>query len=134
MTKLTFIYLEMPKFNKTVEQLNTRFDKWMYLLKHLPRLQELPPKLQERIFEKICRVAEIAKMTNAEMAEYENSLKVYRDWYSAITTAKAEGEAKGRAIGIVEGRAEGEAERAKLEAQLNAAKTEIEKLKIIQNP
>ena len=50
-----------------------------------------PAKLQEKIFEKICRVAEIAKMTNEEMAEYENSLKVYRDWYSTIKTARMEG-------------------------------------------
>jgi len=92
--KLTFIYLEMPKFNKTVEQLETHFDKWLYVLKHLPRLQKLPPKLQEKIFEKICRVAEIAKMTTKEMAEYENSLKVYRDLYSTITAARNEGIAK----------------------------------------
>jgi predicted transposase/invertase (TIGR01784 family) len=108
--KLTFIYLEMPKFNKTLDELESRFDKWMYLLKHLPRLQGLPPKLRERVFEKMCRVAEIAKMTKAEMSEYENSLKVYRDWYSTLTTAKEEGRAEvlieGRAEGLAEGREE----------------------------
>jgi predicted transposase/invertase (TIGR01784 family) len=88
--KLAFIYLEMPKFNKTIEQLETRFDKWLYVLKHLPRLQKLPQKLQEKIFEKAFRVAEIAKMTVAELAEYENSLKNYRDWYSSLTTAENE--------------------------------------------
>jgi len=85
--KLTFIYLEMPKFKKSVDQLETRFEKWMYVLKNLPKMQELPPKLQERIFEKIFRIAEIAKMPKVEVAEYEDSLKVYRDWYSAISTA-----------------------------------------------
>jgi predicted transposase/invertase (TIGR01784 family) len=89
--KLTFIYLEMPKFKKDVDQLETRFEKWMYVLKNLPRLQNLPLQLQEKIFEKIFRVAEIAKMDGAEVAEYEDSLKVYRDWYSVITTAKREG-------------------------------------------
>jgi predicted transposase/invertase (TIGR01784 family) len=108
--KLTFIFLEIPKFNKTPEQLETRFDKWLYLLKHLPRLQKLPVKLQERIFEKACRIAEIAKMTKAEMAEYENSLKVYRDWYSTITTARAEGKAEGKAEGLAEGIEKGKAE------------------------
>ena len=85
--KLTFIYLEMPKFNKAVDQLETRFEKWMYVLKNLSKMQELPPQLQERIFEKIFRIAEIAKLTKVEVEEYEDSLKVYRDWYSAITTA-----------------------------------------------
>ena len=90
--KLTFINLEMPKFKKGVEQLETRFEKWMYVLKNLPKLQELPPQLQERIFEKIFRVAEIAKMKKEELSEYEDSLKNYRDWYSIIETAKNERE------------------------------------------
>ena len=89
--KLTFIYLEMPKFNKSVDELETRFEKWMYVLRNLPKLQELPSQLQERIFEKIFRVAEIAKLNKQEIAEYEDSLKKYRDLYSAMETAKLEG-------------------------------------------
>ena len=30
--KLTYIYLSMPKFNKTLDELETRFDKWLYVL------------------------------------------------------------------------------------------------------
>ena len=41
--KLTFIYLEMPKFNKDVEALETRFDKWLYVLKNLNRLADSRP-------------------------------------------------------------------------------------------
>jgi predicted transposase/invertase (TIGR01784 family) len=89
--KLTFIYLEMPKFNKSIEQLETRFEKWMYVLKNLPKLQELPSQLQGRIFEKIFRVAEIAKMNKQEITEYEDSLKKYRDLYSALATAERKG-------------------------------------------
>jgi predicted transposase/invertase (TIGR01784 family) len=108
--KLTFIYLEMPKFKKTVNQLETHFDKWMYVLKNLSKLQELPLKLQEKIFKKVCDIAEISKMNKAEIAEYENSLKVYRDWYSTITTARNEGEKKGIKKGRKEGREEGKKE------------------------
>jgi predicted transposase/invertase (TIGR01784 family) len=126
--KLTFIYLEMPKFNKSVEQLETRFEKWMYVLKNLPRLQELPPQLQERIFEKMFRVAEIAKMNRQEVAEYEDSLKIYRDLYSVMETAKMEGEKKGKQIGEkigeergrMEGRIEGKVE-GRIEGKKEAA-------------
>ena len=59
--KLTFIYLEMPKFNKTVDQLETRFDKWLYVIRNLNRLDKVPEKLKERIFEKLFDTAEIAK-------------------------------------------------------------------------
>ena len=77
--KLTYIYLEMPKFIKTEEELKTKFDKWLYVLKHLPDLQDRPKALQERIFEKLFKTAEIAKFTQKERLEYEDSLKYYRD-------------------------------------------------------
>ena len=50
--KLTYIYLEMPKFQKTEAELVTMADKWLYALKNLPRLLERPAALQERIFKK----------------------------------------------------------------------------------
>jgi predicted transposase/invertase (TIGR01784 family) len=108
--KLTFIYLEMPKFNKDIDELNTRFEKWMYVLKNLPRLQEFPPQLQERIFEKIFRVAEIAKMNKQEITEYEDSLKRYRDLYSALITAERKGEIRGERKGEKRGKIEGKIE------------------------
>jgi len=69
--KLTFVYLEMPKFNKTVEQLTTRFDKWLYILRNLTRIQEIPEALQEAIFQKLFEVAEIAKFNPAQVRSYE---------------------------------------------------------------
>jgi len=101
--KLTFIYLELPKFNKSIEQLETRFEKWLYLLKNLPELQDLPPQFQERIFEKFFHVAEIAKMNKQELSEYEVSLKIYRDWYSVLETAEMEGIEKGIERGMEKG-------------------------------
>jgi predicted transposase/invertase (TIGR01784 family) len=89
--KLTFIYLEMPRFKKREEDLVTHFDKWLYVLKNLPKLQAKPQKLQEKVFEKLFNEAELAKLTAEEMRTYEESLKVYRDNYSVIETAKNEG-------------------------------------------
>lgn len=85
--KLTFIYLEMPKFDKTEEELETAFDKWLYVLKHLPQFQERPQKLQEKIFEKLFESAQIAKFNREELEQYEQSLKVYRDWQNVMDTA-----------------------------------------------
>ncbi|MEM9674824.1 MAG: Rpn family recombination-promoting nuclease/putative transposase [Bacteroidota bacterium] len=77
--KLTFIYLEMPKFKKSEDELLSQFDKWLYVLKNLHRLQDRPVKLQEKVFEKLFSEAEIAKLNKEEMRAYEESLKVYRD-------------------------------------------------------
>ncbi|WP_181305294.1 Rpn family recombination-promoting nuclease/putative transposase [Rufibacter sp. XAAS-G3-1] len=89
--KLTFIYLEMPKFNKTIEELETRFDKWLYVIRNLNRLDKVPDKLRERVFEKLFEAAEIAKFTPEQIRSYEDSLKYYRDMKNSLDTAREEG-------------------------------------------
>jgi len=88
--KLTFIYLEMPKFTKKVEELETHFEKWMYVIKNLKRLDRIPDKLREKIFEKMFAVAEVAKLSPDEYEAYIDSLNAYRDLKNSIDTAKAE--------------------------------------------
>ncbi|WP_294545414.1 Rpn family recombination-promoting nuclease/putative transposase [uncultured Bacteroides sp.] len=97
--KLNFVYLEMPKFNKTEQELETLFDKWMFVLKNLARLMERPAALQERVFNRLFEAAEIAKFSPEKLYAYEESLKVYRDWNNVIDTATQKGEARGRAEG-----------------------------------
>lgn len=97
--KLTFVYLEMPKFHKTEHELETLFDKWMFVLKNLSRLMERPAALQERVFNRLFEAAEIAKFSPEKLYAYEESLKVYRDWNNVIDTAIQKGEAIGEAKG-----------------------------------
>lgn len=92
--KLTFIYLEMPKFNKSVDELETRFEKWLFVLKNLNKLERVPEKLKERIFDKLFETAEIAKFTPDQVRSYEDSLKYYRDLKNSLDTARDEGEYK----------------------------------------
>ena len=94
--KLTFIYLEMPKFNKTLDELETRFDKWLYVLKNLNRLERVPDKLREKIFDQLLETAEVAKFTPEQVQSYEDSLKYYRDIKNSLDTAKEEGKEEGR--------------------------------------
>ncbi|MEY3220552.1 MAG: hypothetical protein RIT27_1909 [Pseudomonadota bacterium] len=101
--KLTYIYLEMPKFKKTEEELETHFDKWLFLLKNLEKLTSRPAKLQEKIFSKFFEQAELANYSDQEYREYEQSLKVYRDLNNVINTAYDEGETKGFQKGIEKG-------------------------------
>ncbi len=98
--KLTFIYLEMPKFNKTLEQLETRFDKWLYVIRNLNRLDRIPDKLRGKIFEKLFEVAEIAKFSLEQARSYEDSLKYYRDLKASFDTRYEEGLEKGIEKGI----------------------------------
>ena len=94
--KLTYVYVEIPKFNKKEEDLDTMFDKWMYVLKNLSALMERPAKLQERVFTRLFEQAEIAKFSPQELMQYEESMDAYRDIVNAINTAKKDSFAEGR--------------------------------------
>jgi predicted transposase/invertase (TIGR01784 family) len=101
--KLKFIYIELPKFTKTLDELETHFDKWLFLFKHLAELNDRPSPLQEPVFTELFEVAEIANFSPTEQDVYQNSLKYYRDWYSIAETARKEGLEEGWQVGIEEG-------------------------------
>ena len=89
--KLTFIYLELPKFTKTENELETLFEKWVFVLKNLSRLLERPAALQERVFNRLFETASITRFTPKQLREYEDSVKAYRDIVNAVNTARKEG-------------------------------------------
>ena len=97
--KLTFIYLEMPKFNKPVDGLESMFEKWLFVLKNLSRLLERPAALQERVFTKLFEAAEIAKFTKEDYEAYEESLKALRDWQNILDLAEKRAIEKGKEEG-----------------------------------
>ena len=105
--KLSFKYVEIAKFNKTEEELDTLYDKWLYVLKNLSRLDERPSALKEKVFTKLFEEAEIAKFTPTELKEYEDSLKAYRDVKNSIDTALEKGREEGMAEGMAKGMAKG---------------------------
>lgn len=92
--KLTFKYVEISKFNKRIEELKTNYDKWLYILKNLSRLDRQPEYLQTAVFNRLFAEAEIAKFTRAELREYEDSLKAYRDIKNSLDSAEEKGERK----------------------------------------
>jgi len=89
--KLSFIYLEIPKFDKKLDELETNFDKWMYLLTKLEFLERLPEVLQSKIFEKVMGIAELVKLEKTDRKAYEESLKKHRDLKNVMDTQRREG-------------------------------------------
>ena len=124
--KLDFIYVEIAKFQKTEDELETLYDKWLYVLKNLYRLEKRPKALRDKVFDRLFQEAEIATFTPEELREYEDSRKAYRDIKNSIDTARREGHAEGHAEGLAEGRAEGLAEgRAEERAKAESEKQDI---------
>ena len=67
--------------------------------------------IEDKVFDRLFKEAEIAKFTPEELREYEDSLKAYRDIKNSIDSARREGRAEGLAEGRAEGRAEEESKK-----------------------
>jgi len=108
--KLTFMYVEIPKFNKQESELVTMLDKWLFVLRNLSRLFERPAALQEKVFTRLFEQAEISRFAPEDQRSYEESIKAYRDIVNAINTAEKAARAEGEEIGLAKGKEIGLAE------------------------
>lgn len=94
--KLTYIYLEMPKFILQENQLITQLDRWLFFIKNLKNLQVIPMIFQNNaVFEQAFKTAELAKMSREEWMNYEYSLKDYRDNYATERYQREQGQKEG---------------------------------------
>lgn len=117
--RLTYIFLELPKFKKREDQLDGNVLEGMYFcLKNMHLLQERPKALTHNVFDKIFNTGESIMLSDELRTIILEKMNTERDLRNqmayAIKTGLEEGRAKGleegRAQGIAEGRAEGRAE------------------------
>ena len=94
--KLKFVFVEMPKFDKSLEQLKNHCDRWLYFIKNLANLEDIPELFKDDVIYQGFETARIATLDNKDRQRYETSLKEYRDLYSVMKTAREEGIEKGR--------------------------------------
>ncbi len=98
--KLKYVYLEMPNFKKSEQELESRLDEWLYFIKNLEDFQSIPEIFEDEIFRQAFEKAEIAKYSEIEFYEYQQSLKFFRDnnatFEYAIETAFDEGKDVGK--------------------------------------
>lgn len=99
--KLTYIYLEMPNFEKKEAELVTSLDKWLYFIKNLEDFETIPSVFKSSVFEQAFETAEIANFKQAELDNYESSLKVFRDNKAVFDYAKETAFDEGIAEGIL---------------------------------
>ncbi len=85
--KLEFVFVEVAKFDKREDELETDLDKWLYLLKNMSKLLERPAALRDRIFGRLFDVAEYARLDDEERKNYVESMNTARDTYNVITYA-----------------------------------------------
>ena len=102
-----FAFLELPKFNKKITELETILDKWVYFLKHAQDLTLIPKEFEDiKEFEEAFSIAEQHTWKKEELEVYDYiALKEY-DEVHAIETAIKKGEIKGVIKGKIEGKIE----------------------------
>jgi len=120
---LEFHFIELPKFKKTVQQLESLDDKWIYFLKNAENEVEVPAQLEdEKPLKAAFQILTQSAWTREELTLYQRQVDAARVEASVLDTAKiegftqghaqghAEGHAQGLTQGLTEGRAEGRAE------------------------
>ena len=91
--KLTYIYLEMPNFLKKENELATHLDKWLYFIKNLNNLNDIPLIFtKDVVFMEAFNKAKLSGLSQDEYASYINSIKGYNDWMSVMDTKLEEAE------------------------------------------
>ncbi|MEQ8384692.1 MAG: Rpn family recombination-promoting nuclease/putative transposase [Coleofasciculus sp. A1-SPW-01] len=96
-TELQLIFIELPKFRKTLSELNSLSDKWIYFIKEAATLDAIPDNLGEvREIELALNIANQAKMTVEELDMVDRRGIMLQDEKGRITYAKEEGKEEGK--------------------------------------
>ena len=101
--KLRFIYLSLPFFDKSEEECETGFEKWIYVLKYMEVLERLPFTAQKKIFDHLAKLPDVRCLSSEEQEKYDESIKAVDDYYGVLMSYYMngidEGVAKGEARG-----------------------------------
>ncbi len=104
---LELVFVELPKFTKELEQLETITDKWIYFIKYARSLDGIPENMDDtpelnHAFE----IANQANLSPEELEDFERREMFIYDQQGAVNLGMEQGRAKGRAEGKAEGKKE----------------------------
>jgi predicted transposase/invertase (TIGR01784 family) len=125
--KLTYYYIEMPKFNKKEEELKSHLEYWLWFMKNLNKIEEEPEKLKkDKVIKEAFDVASFLALSKDEQFAYMLEQKAILDYKNTIDYAKETGMEEGLEKGLQEGLQKG-LEQGKKEGEKEA------KIKIAKN-
>jgi predicted transposase/invertase (TIGR01784 family) len=102
---IELVFVELPKFTKTLPELDTLVDKWLYFLRSANQLESVPQSLNEvPALHHAFEVAKQSRLSRKELEVLEKRQMFLHDNRNAILYAEQKREKKGRK----EGRQEGE--------------------------
>ena len=104
------ITIELGRFHKSLEELDSPLDKWLFLFKHSAELQEIPPIFKGTIFETILNMSRVSTLPQEKVEDWQQELMDNKYIQGAIQMAAEEAAEEafkeGRNEGLMEGRNE----------------------------
>ncbi len=98
----SFTFLELPKFNKSIDQLSNMIEKWTYFFKHAEETTQDDLKKiigDDQIIERAYEALNRFSLSQNELFTYDAEEKRIRDEQAALDYALSEAEAKGEIKG-----------------------------------
>ena len=94
---IELVFIELPKFQKTLETLDSLSDKWIYFLSNANKLQSVPSNMGvEPAIQHAFQVAEQSQLSRDELETLERQSMVLNDNINSILYAKQEGKLEGQ--------------------------------------
>ncbi len=105
--ELELFFVELPKFHKELDDLETLTEKWIYFMKNTNQLETVPETM-EIVPEigKALRIANQANLSPEELEDLEKREMFLEDQRGAIIKGRQEGIEEGRQEGIKKGKLE----------------------------
>ena len=95
-----FTFVELPKFDKRLDELDNVLDKWLYFIKNANTLSMIPKEYEEKEeFKDAFTIATQYNWNQKELDVYDYMIKKAWDEVNAIKTAEKKAEARGEARG-----------------------------------
>lgn len=85
-------FFDLSRFNKSLDEITDSTDYWVYLLKEVRNLTDVPDQIpREKCFDSFFEASKQANFTKDEKMEYDKAMMDELDYQSALYTAKVEG-------------------------------------------
>ncbi len=106
--KLTYYYIEMPKFKKKEEELSNHLDYWLYMLNNLNNLNKIPQTFKkDKLLNQAFDVAEFLALPKEKQWAYQQDLKARLDYKNVMDYAKEMAKEEGLKEGLEKGLEQG---------------------------
>ena len=86
-SRFRMVFLQLTRFQKKPDQCLTDIEKWLYVVKNMKKLNDIPWAAQDSLFAELSKVSDVAALSPKERAAYDESLRVYLDNQAVMNAA-----------------------------------------------